>query len=530
MRLAARMQPGNPAIQHDLGHTYLLCERFSEAAAALRAAVLRKPDFAQAHWRLGLALERLEDWTGAIEAYRKAVAHIPSLADARFRLAAVLEGQGHRTEAIQHYRLAASAAARTSLGRIAEARALLAEQRDAEAEKVLRQCLALDPANALAHDMLGTVLADAGRFEEATGCYERAITLDASFSGSWYDFSRCRTHTDVDRPTIARMETALARSNLSNPQRIKVHLAIGKAYDDLADRATAMRHYDQADTVRAGILSFDRTRFAARVGALIERFSPELFAQRPRIDLDDPTPVMIVGMPRSGTTLVEQIVSCHPSVTAGGELHFWNRRGAMFEQAGASGTEREFVQTAAEDYLRLIRELAPAAEIRITDKMPFNFLWAGLIHLAFPRASIIHCQRRPIDTALSIHQTFFSPQIDFPTGGEDLVFYYREYEKLMAHWRRVLPSDRFLELRYEELIGDPHAMIRRLITFCGLPWDDACLHPERNQRIIKTASKWQARQAVHQNSVERWRHYEPWLGELRTLACPATVAPGITDQ
>ncbi len=515
------MQPGNAVIQHDLGHTCLLCDRVPEAAAALRAAVACKPDFAHAWWRLGVALELLEDQAASVDAYRQAVALLPSLADAQFRLACLLEGHGHRTDAVRHFRLAAAAEAKSSLGRVAEARALLAEERDSEAEKVLRQCLALDPKNALAQDMLGTVLADAGRFDEAAGCYERAISLNSGFSGSWYDFARCRTLSDADRPTIARMEQALAQPNLKDTQRVRIHLAIGKAYDDLADHATAIRQYDQADTVRARVLSFDRTRFAARVSAQIARFTPELFAQLPRYGSGDATPVLIVGMPRSGTTLVEQIVSCHPDVAAGGEMHFWNRRGAMFEAAGALGTESAFIKTAAEDYLRWIRARAPADVTRITDKMPFNFVWAGLIHLVFPRATIIHCQRRPIDTALSIHQTHFSPLIDFPTGGKDLVFYYREYERVMAHWRRVLPPDRLLELRYEELIADSEAITRRLIAFCGLPWDDACLRPEHNQRVVKTASKWQARQPVYRSSVERWRRYEPWLGELRELLEPA---------
>jgi Sulfotransferase family len=239
--------------------------------------------------------------------------------------------------------------------------------------------------------------------------------------------------------------------------------------------------------------------------------------------------VLIVGMPRSGTTLAEQILSSHPGVAAGGEMHIWNRRGAMFEQAGASGTEPAYVQELAEAYLRWISALAPEA-VRVTDKMPFNFLWTGLIHLAFPRAVIVHCQRQPIDVALSVHQTHFSPLVDLPTGGKDLVFYYRQYERLMAHWRAVLPADRFLELRYEELIANPEPITRRLIAFCGLPWDDACLHPERNQRVVKTASKWQARQPVYRSSVDRWRRYEPWLGELRELLPPAIAAPAAAGQ
>ena len=244
---ASRMQPGNAVIQHDLGHTCLLCDRVPEAAAALRAAVACKPDFAHAWWRLGVALELLEDQAASVDAYRQAVALLPSLADAQFRLACLLEGHGHRTDAVRHFRLAAAAEAKSSLGRVAEARALLAEERDSEAEKVLRQCLALDRRDALAEDMLGTLgLADAGRFDEAAGCYERAISLNSGFSGSWYDFARCRTLSDADRPTIARMEQALAQPNLKDTQRVRIYLAIGKAYDDLADHATAIRQDDQA--------------------------------------------------------------------------------------------------------------------------------------------------------------------------------------------------------------------------------------------------------------------------------------------
>jgi hypothetical protein len=163
-----------------------------------------------------------------------------------------------------------------------------------------------------------------------------------------------------------------------------------------------------------------------------------------------------------------------------------------------------------------MRLIAPRAE-RITDKMPMNFLWAGLVHLAFPGAAIVHCRRNPVATALSIHQTHFSPRLGFPTGGADLVAYYRSYERLMAHWRRVLPTGRFLEIDYESLTEAPEDLTRRMIACTGVAWDDACLHPERNGRIIKTASKWQARQPINRASVDRWHRYEPFLGKLAAL-------------
>jgi len=220
-------------------------------------------------------------------------------------------------------------------------------------------------------------------------------------------------------------------------------------------------------------------------------------------------------MPRSGTTLVEQIISNHPEVGAGGELHFWNERGAVWHQSGA-GTDTAFLAKAAADYLGVLRTIAPKAA-RVTDKMPFNFLWAGLIHVAFPRAVIIHCRRAAVDTALSIHQTHFHPSLAFPTGGSELVIYFRSYQRLVDHWRSVLPQARFIEVDYEELTRAPEPVIRRIIATCGLAWDDACLRPECNPRAVRTPSKWQARQPIYRNSVARWRRYEPWLGLLRPL-------------
>jgi hypothetical protein len=241
-----------------------------------------------------------------------------------------------------------------------------------------------------------------------------------------------------------------------------------------------------------------------------------LIARAPELGSRDAKPVLIIGMPRSGTTLVEQIVSMHPAAAAGGELHFWNERGAAWSRSGAAGSEMPFLARAAADYLSVLRAIAPKAS-RVTDKMPFNFLWAGLIHLAFPRAIIIHCRRAAVDTALSIHQTHFHPGVAFPTGGAELVAYFRGYQRLIDHWRSVLPADRFIEVDYEDLTSKPEPVIRRIIAACGMGWHDACLRPECNPRAVKTPSKWQTRQPIYRTSVARWRRYEPWLGPLREL-------------
>jgi hypothetical protein len=312
------------------------------------------------------------------------------------------------------------------------------------------------------------------------------------------------------------MEAAVAMPGLDAGQRLRVHLAIGKAADDLGHYALAMQHFDAADAERRGAVPFDSAAFSVEVDKVIGRCTPEFMARAPELGSSDATPVLIIGMPRSGTTLVEQIVSMHPEVGAGDELHFWNGRGPQWHLSDDAGNEKAFLAKAAADYLDVLRAIAPSAG-RVTDKMPFNFLWAGLIHLTFPRAIIIHCRRAAVDTALSIHQTHFHPGLAFPTGGAELVSYFRSYQRLTDHWRRVLPADRFIEVDYEELTRAPEPVIRRMIAGCGLAWDDRCLRPESNPRAVKTPSKWQTRQPIYRTSVERWRRYEPWLGPLRAL-------------
>jgi len=520
LRDAALLQPSNAIIQHDLGLACLEVGRVPDAIAALQRAVASDPRYGDAYFRLGIALEKLGDIRGAIVAYDRATKLLPSLAEAWFRAGALVHTMGYRDEAIGCFRRAAATAGKTSYGRLGKARALLIEDRNQEAEQVLREALVADPENAMAYDLLGNLLSDLGRFDEARACFERAIAIAPLLAGSYYDLVRCRPVTR-DEGLLQQMESALATPGLEATQRHRLHLAIGKAADDLGDYALAMHHFDAADDVRRGSGSFDSAAFSIEIDHMIARCTPEWIARAPELGSCDATPVLIIGMPRSGTTLVEQIVSMHPEVGAGGELNFWNGRGAAWHRSGADGNKRpfvisEFLATAAADYLGVLRAIAPTAA-RVTDKMPFNFLWAGLIHVAFPRAIIIHCRRAAVDTALSVHQTHFHPSLAFPTGGAELVAYFRSYQRLSDHWRRVLPADRFIEVDYEDLTRAPEPVIRRIIAACGLAWHDACLRPESNPRAVTTPSKWQTRQPIYRSSVARWRRYEPWLGPLRAL-------------
>jgi len=519
LRDAALLQPSNPIIQHDLGLACLEVGRVPEAIAALQRAVAGDPRYSDAYFRLGIALEKLGNVGGAIVAYDRATQLFPSLTEAWFRAGALVHTLGRRDEAIACFRRAAATGGKTSLGRLGKARALLTADRNQEAELVLRQTIALDPGNAMAHDLLGNLLSEFGRFDDARECFQRTIAIAPLLAGSYYDLVRCRPVTSDDDGLLRRMEAALDTPGLEAPQRLRLHLAIGKAAEDLGDYALAMLHFDAADAVRRGCKPFDSAAFSIEIDRLIARCTPEWIARAPELGIGDPTPVLIVGMPRSGTTLVEQIVSMHPEVGAGGELHFWNERGAAWYNSRAAASETPFLSKTAADYLRVLRAISPRAA-RVTDKMPFNFLWAGLIHVAFPRAIVIHCRRAAVDTALSIHQTHFHPGLAFPTGGAELVAYFRGYQRLIDHWRSVLPADRFIEVDYENLTRAPEPVIRRIIAACGLAWNDACLRPECNPRAVKTPSKWQTRQPIYRTSVARWRRYEPCLGALRALVAP----------
>ena len=513
---AARAAPGIAPIHHDLGFLCLQAGRRPEAIAALRTALAVDPSFAQASLCLGIALQDQGDTAGALAAYRQALLLQPALTAAHVCLGALLESLGEHPLAIASFRSGAASGPASLWGRLSNARALVAEKRDVEAESVLRELVALHPANAMGHEMLAMVFANSGRFEKARDCYERAIAAAPQLAGSYYDLARCRRITRDDEALLGRMRSALVAPGLTADSRLKVHLALGKALDDLGDPAAAMQHFDHADALRSNLVRFDAAAFETRVDRLIAHFTSDLVARASDMGSGDATAVLIMGLPRSGTTLVEQILSSHPQVHGGGELPFWTQRGARWEEADLDGAERADIATLGAEYSSLLYGFAPQA-VRVTDKMPLNILWAGLIHLVLPRATLIHCRRTSIDIAMSVHRTYFNPYASFPTGGHALVAAIEAVERLMAHWREVLPADRFIEVDYEQLVREPETAIRRLIAACGLPWDDACLRPEHNPRVIKTPSKWQARRPIHRDAIESWRRYEPWLGPLAAL-------------
>ena len=516
LREAATLRPRDAAIQRDLGHASLDIGDLGGAIGGFRAALSLDHKLAGAWLGLGLAYERVGDARSAMTAWDRATGMPDAASEAWFRSGALAHAQGRMDDAIVRFRRAEESGPDTRFGRLGAARAVLTRNLDEDAERILQQAVAADPGNALAHDLLGHLLADWGRFDEARASFERAVALEPQLAGSWYDLVRCRKVTPADQGLMASMDAALARPGLAPVQRLRLHLAVGKVADDLGDHALAMTHFDAADALRPGSVAFDTAGFDRVIDAIIERCSAQALAQAPAGGNPARTPILIVGMPRSGTTLVEQIVASHPDVFSGGELPFWSERGATWHLVEAAARDAGFLPQAAAHYLEFLHAIGHGAP-RVTDKMPFNILWAGAIHLALPNAIIVHCRRAPIDTALSIHQTVFHPDLAFPTGGAKLVSYFRSIERLAQHWGQVLPANRYVEVDYEQLTGDPEPQIRRLVAACELTWNDACLQPHLRPGVVRTPSKWQSRQPINTGSVERWRRYEPWLGALRGL-------------
>ena len=516
LQRAIRLGPPDPAAYNDLGLLLLYSHRVEEAVDSFERAIALAPNLAIAHYNLAAALERQRRREEAIAAYRRSIALDPSLAAAHSRLGDLLHAAGDRAQALDCFARAAAASPNSTLGRLNRAKWLLVEEQPAEAEECLRYTIACDPQSSEAQRLLGNVLREAGRFAEATACLDRAITLDPERISAYHDLVHSKRVTEADRPLLAQMAALIEKNGFTDHERTLLHFALGKAFDDLAAYEQAIRHFDAGNRLERAGLSFDREQLADRIDRLIASFTADFFAAGTALGSALSTPILILGMPRSGTTLVEQILSSHPRVGAAGELTFWNDRDASLEDPRMSHLEPNAARAFADDYIALLRRVSPTA-LRVTDKMPFNFLHIGLVHQVFPNASIVHCRRNPVDTCLSIYFTRFATGQAFAYDRGDLVFYYRHYGRLMAHWRRVLPPDRFLDVDYEDLVANREEVTRRLIGFLGLDWDEACLRPEDNQRLVKTASLWQARQPVYDTAVERWRRYGPWLGELRQL-------------
>jgi tetratricopeptide (TPR) repeat protein len=520
LQKAATLDPWSEVYRHDLGLALMNVGRPDEAIAAFEAALVLKPGLASAHHHLGRIYDSLRLMDKAISSYEAAVASKPDLTDVQIRLGGLYGMRGMAAEAAAAFRAAAAAMRGTVAARIAEARALDALGDLDAAVAALRAVVEAHPQSAEAHATLGRVLSHWGRSAQAAIHLQRAVELSPAQIGAWSVLSANKTFTAEDGPLLARMRATLDLPDLNPQAHQAIHFALGKAHEDMGLYEEAMGDFEAGNRLRALTGGLDRAGVVRTIDRLIA-VTPRGYRDRqPDPGVEDAAPVLIVGLPRCGSTLIEQMLSSHPDVAARGELEFWPKRQLQTESWRLT-PNAEATRRLADDYLATLRRSGPAAR-RITDKALNNFMILGVIHRVFPNATLVHCRRHPVDHALSM----FTTNLDEATAAYmarrgDLVFFYRQYLRIMAHWREVLPADRFIEIDYEAMVADPEPQARRLISACSLEWNDACLAPHLNRRRIDTASVWQARQPIYRTSVERWRRFEPWLGELRELLAEA---------
>jgi tetratricopeptide (TPR) repeat protein len=521
-RHAIRLRAGDPGAHNNLGLAYLAEGRLLDAVASFEEAVRLKPDVALIHFHLGYALQLQGRYVEAANAYERAIQLAPALGEAHVRIGQLMLLNGQRERADDHFRRAAATPPATTRGRLQVALALSEAGALDAAEQCLRQAVANDPQAADAYEQLGNLAQQRGEFNDAMLQFEKAIKLRPRQTGAYLAIASARKITDRDRPWLDRMAALLGETDLADQDRARLNYALGKAADDLAQYEKAMGYFDEANRIAADRLrqqgrSIDRKLHTHNIDRLIAAFTREFLNNHARIgEANGQTPIFIVGMIRSGTTLVEQILSSHPDIAAGGELRFWGEQGAIVGRVAEGAPGEAALDRLAADYHRLLRSIAPEAS-HVTDKMPTNFLLLGLVRLVLPAARVIHCRRHPVDNCLSMYFTPFGHSPDYAHDRDNIAFYYEQYSRLMGHWREVLPPGNFLEIAYEDLIAHREELTRRMVAFCDLEWREECLSPERNERVIKTPSLWQARQPVYSSSIARWHNYEPWLREFRRL-------------
>ncbi len=385
------------------------------------------------------------------------------------------------------------------------------------------------PAQAQVWLSLGHALKTAGHTERAIAAYQHCIELDADFGEAWWSLANLKTFR-FDDAQVDTMRNALARSDLTDEHRLHFEFTVAKALEDRTAYAESFDHYARGNALRRKLVPYSADDTAARLRRTRDAYTADFFRQRAGAGCSARDPIFIVGLPRAGSTLIEQILSSHPQVEGTMELpELISLTRALRERAGsrAPGAYHDALAQCSREELRELGE-AYLAGTRIhrklgrpffIDKMPNNFAHVGLIHLILPNARIVDARRHPLACCFSGFKQHFARGQNFSYGLEDLGRYWRDYAELMAHFDAVLPG-RVHRVHYEAMVADTEAQVRQLLDYCGLPFDDACLRFFENARPVRTASSEQVRQPIYRDGVDQWRHFEPWLDPLKAALGP----------
>lgn len=560
-RKALELRPRDAAVHNNLGYALQRLGHHEEAARHYRKALSINPSYPEAHNNLGNALQSLDRVEEAIEEYRQALTLRPNYAEAYSNLASAFAARNLHEEAIRTCEKALALAPGNAEAHMNLANSLGAIERPHEALLHYQQATAIEPLNVEAYARtafmlfhlghiqesltqcekaltiqpdhvealrnLGVALRALGRVDEAIHSFEKTIAAaPRKAAGLYYILAGSKRMTPSDPHFAAMQQLASEMGSFNVENQIGLHFALGKAFADIGDHQRSFQHLLKGNALkREEFAEYDETKLLMRFERIRAAFTAELLGDKKGIGDPSSVPVFIIGMPRSGTSLVEQILASHPKVFGAGERYEFGDlaqgivgpEGADFPEAIAS-MSGEQLHALGTSYVRAIQPLAPEAE-RITDKMPSNFFHAGLIHLTLPNARIIHTRRDPRDTAMSCFSILFAMGHPHTYDLAELGRYMRAYEKLMEHWRQVLPEGAMIEVQYEELVENLETEAKRIVEYCDLEWDSACLSFHKTKRPVRTASVVQVRQPIYSSSVGRWQPYEKELQPfLRALS------------
>jgi tetratricopeptide (TPR) repeat protein len=552
-RKALTLKPHDAAAQNNIGYALQKLDRHDEAARHFQKALSINPNYPEAHNNLGNALQSQDRVEEAIEQYRQALALRPNYAEVYNNLASALAVCNRHEEAIANCEKAVALAPGNAEAHMNLANSLGAMERPQDALTHYQKAIAINPVNAEAYSRAAFMLFHLGRIQEAIALCERALSirpghvealknLGVAFrslgrmdeaihsfektiaaaprkaAGLYYLLATSKQMSVSDPHFAAMRELAGDMGSFNVENQIGLHFALSKVFADVGDHQRSFQHLLKGNALkRQEFVEYDETKLLMRFERIRAAFTTELFENKTRVGNPSFVPVFIIGMPRSGSTLVEQILASHPKVFGAGERYEFGDlaqgivtpEGAEFPEAVADMSDEQ-LHMLGTNYVRAMQPLAPGAE-RITDKMPSNFFNAGLIHLALPNARIIHTCRDPRDTAISCFSILFAMGHPHTYDLDELGRYMRAYERIMEHWRQVLPKDAMLEVQYEELVENLETEAKRIIEFCGLEWNEACLSFHKTKRPVRTASVIQVRQPIYSISVGRWQPYEKEL-------------------
>ena len=519
---AVKLDPGNPGIRYNLGNSFYAQGKVEEAETEFRAVLQLNPGYAQAHFALANCMLAQSRWQDALASYRAANQAMPDNYELNMSLGLTYQNLGKLDEAVECYQHALQLTDQRSGPLCALAYANVLQGHLETALDYLEQVLRDQPENPRARVDRADIYYRMGRIDEAHA--QVSALLDEGVETPRLVMVHaylCQRFQECDR-VIALAEDMIEHRTLQQSERITLQFILGKLYDQSGDYEAAFRNYRQANESEPD--SFDRTKHARNVNRIVEAYNPAALssvAQRalPRSNCRDARPVFIVGMPRSGTSLVEQILASHPRVYGAGERP---EIGILADRLNKSETldyvehlqslDQQTLDRMAREYLHTVGSQAGDAE-RITDKMPTNFLHLGFIAQLFPAGRIIHCRRDPRDTCLSIYFQEFNLAHSYANNLEALAHFYREYERLMEHWLTVLDLP-VLEIDYSESVSNLEDSARRMVNFIDLEWDPDCLQFYRSGRTTATASYDQVRQPVYTSSIGRWKHYRQHISPL----------------